>query len=71
MRARLPEGKLVTSREELDAEGVTADEVAQRPPLVPEPQYRQKDVDHDQVLHVAGLTGVHPQGIVICSTGGA
>lgn len=71
MRAWLPEGKLVTSREELDAGGVTADEVAQRPPLVPEPQYRQKDVDHDQVLHVAGLTGVHPQGIVICSTGGA
>lgn len=71
MRAQLPEGQLVTSREELDAGGVAAGEVARHPSLVLEPRYRQNDVDHGQVLHVAGLTGVHPQGTVICNTGGA
>lgn len=71
MRAQLPEGQLVTSREELDAGGVATDEVAQRRRLVLEPRYRQRDVDHGQVLHVPGLTGVHPRGTVICNTEGA
>lgn len=33
---------------------VATDEVAQRRPLVLEPRYRQRDVDHGQVLHVPG-----------------
>lgn len=51
-------------------EGVAADGVAQHLPLVLGPLFRQRDAGQDQVLHVAGLTGAHLQGIAT-NTGGA
>lgn len=51
-------------------EGVAADGVAQHLPLVLGPPCLQRDAGHDQALHVAGLTGVHLQGIAT-NTGGA